>query len=163
MKILIISIFLFFTGCAISPVKIYNQSKYFIDIEVSREHFYMECAEIDKKENKSLMTFYVIDEDTVHQFIFRSISETGWCENTVKKSYNKLTQNTHKIRLVGISPSSKMEKNYLVAEPVPEKFKRPSSLINWTFIRLETNRGCEAYFDTGCMPENYWGGLFPQK
>ncbi len=154
MKIYIISILLFFTGCAISPVKIYNQSEYFIDIEVSKENFYMECAEIDKKENKSLMTLYAIDEGNVHQFIFRSISETGWCESKVKKAYNKLVQDVHKIRLVGISPSSKKKKNYLVDEPVPENLKKPSYLINWTFIRLETDRGCKAYFDTGCDPEN---------
>ncbi len=37
-----------------------------------------------------------------------------------------------KIRLVGITPLDK-EKNYLKNEQIPEKFKVPNNLINWTF------------------------------
>ncbi len=160
MKILNILSLIILIGCATSETRIHNQSNNFIDIEVTKEKFHLECAEIDKKENKSLMTFYAISGDTVHQFIFRSISETNWCENKVKNEYNKLVKKMHTVRLIGISPNK--DKNYLVDESVPQSLKVPSRLINWTFIRLETKKGCKAYFNNGCDPENYWGGLFPQ-
>lgn len=162
MKKVIILILFILNSCAISPVKIYNQSSDFIDIEVVKDNLFLECIEIDKKENKSLMTFYAVNDDTIHQFIFRRISETDWCENKIKKAYNELIKNMPQARLVGISPLNR-EKNDLHDKSVPEKLKKPSYLINWTFIRLETERGCKAYFDTGCDPENYWGGLSPQK
>lgn len=125
MKNLIILIFLIFNSCAVSPVKMYERSDNFIDIEINRNNFYMECVEIDKKENKSLMAFYAIDNDIVHQFIFRKISETAWCEKNVKKPYNKLMKNVFKVRLVGTSPLEK-EKNSLINKPVPEKLKIPN-------------------------------------
>ncbi len=162
MKTLSIFVLLILNACTTSLITVYNQSDNFIDIEITKENFYMECAEIDKKENKSLMTFYAINGDTTHEFIFRGISETGRCEKNVKKEYNKFIANAYRIRLVGISPLPK-KKNYLINEPVPEKLKKPSFLVNWTYIRLETSKGCKAYFDTDCDPKNYWGGLFPQK
>lgn len=162
MKKLIIFCLFLFNNCATPPARIHNKSKYFIDIEVNNEDFYMECSEIDSRENKSLMSFYAIDGDKIHQFIFRSISEAKWCENKVKLSYIKLVKDMHRVRLVGISPNEQIEKNYLTNEAIPDKLKKPSSIINWTFIRLETTKGCKGYFNEDCKPENYWGGLFPQ-
>lgn len=144
-----------------NSAKIHNQSKEFLDIEVGKDNFHMECADIDKEEKKSLMVFYALDGDTVHEFFFRRISEENSCKNVINQ-FNKLTQGMQKIRLVGISPLDK-KKNNLTKDAVPENFKSPSYLINWTFIRLETSKGCEAYFENDCDSENYWGGLFPQK
>ncbi len=80
----------------------------------------------------------------------------------VRKMLKILTRSLSKIRLAGIS-SLKKKRNHLKTEPVPKKFKKLPYIINWTFVRLEINRGCESYFYTGCNPENYWGGPFPQK
>ena len=157
----ILFILVVFIGCSSHSVKIYNRSDRFIDIEVSREDFYLFCADIDKKESKSIMSFYAIEDNVVHEFLFRSISKTDWCLKLQKK-YRKLTQDVSRIRLIGIDPSQK-KKNTLKTDPVPERFKVYSYMKNWVFIRLETERGCKAYFDTGCDPEKYWGGLFPQK
>lgn len=61
MKILVILGLFIFNSCTTFLPKIHNQSDHFIDIEVKKENFYMECLEIDKKESKSLMTFYAIN------------------------------------------------------------------------------------------------------
>lgn len=159
LKILII--LLFIVSCSSRSVKIHNKSDRFIDIEVSKDDFYSFCADIDKKENKSIMSFYAIEDDVVHEFLFRRISQTDWCLK-LQKTYNKLINNVSTIRIIGIDPSSQ-ENNTLKNDPVPQKFKHLPYLKNWVFIRLETARGCKSYFDTGCAPENYWGGLFPQK
>ncbi len=161
MKSLILFSVLAVLGCS-SSTKVYKQSDNFIDIEIAKENFYMECAVIDKNENKSLMTFYAINGDTVEEFIFRRISPIDQCENTIKKYFLKIIKDVQAIQLVGITPLEK-KRNYLEKEMVPELFKKPHYLRNWTFIRLQTLKGCEAYFDNDCEPENYWGGLFPQK
>lgn len=161
MKATIILSLLIFNSCTISLTTIYNQSEDFIDIEVNKENFYMECGTIDKKERKSLMIFYAINKDVVYKFNYRRISETGWCKKNIRKEYDKLIKNISKIRLVETTPLEK-EKNYLINRNVPEKLKIPNSLVSWTFIRLETSKGCKSYFQADCSPNNYWGGLLPQ-
>lgn len=159
LKILIL--LLAMVSCSSRSVKIHNQSDRFIDIEVSKGDFYSYCAYIDKKENKSIMSFYAIENDIVHEFFFRRISQTDWCLELQKK-YNRLTDDVPRVKLVGIDPSLKKD-NTLKNDPVPEKFKGRQYVKNWVFIRLETIKGCKSYFDTDCEPENYWGGLFPQN
>ncbi len=162
MKSLKILLILFiFIACSSSAIKIYNRSDRFIDIEVSKDDFYSFCANIDQKEKKSIMAFYAIEGNVVHEFLFRRISQTDWCLELQKK-YNKLIAEVSRIRLVGIDPSPQ-KGNTLKNDPVPEKFKTRQYVTNWVFIRLETIRGCKSYFDTDCEPENYWGGLFPQN
>lgn len=148
-------------ACSSSAIKIYNRSDRFIDIEFSKDDFYSFCADIDQKEKKSLMTFYGIEGNVVHEFLFRRISQTNSCLE-LQKQYNKLIGDVSRIRLVGIDPSSK-KRNTLKNDPVPKKFKTPQYIKNWVFIRLETIKGCESYFDADCETENYWGGLAPQK
>lgn len=157
----ILAVLFFIVGCSSETVKIHNRSDRFIDIEISKDNFYSYCADIDKKENKSIMSFYAVENDVVHEFLFRRISQTDWCLK-LHKEYNKLIGNVAKIRLVGIDPSDK-EKNTLKNDPIPEKFKNLPYMKNWIFIRLETSEGCKAYFNTGCDTKSYWGGLFPQK
>ncbi len=77
-------------------------------------------------------------------------------------SLSKLINDIPKIHLVGITPLEK-EKNYLINKSVPVRFKIPNHLISWTFVRLETKKGCIAYFKSDCDSQNYWGGLYPQN
>lgn len=162
MKTLTILLILFvFVACSSKAIKIYNRSDRFIDVEVYKDDFYSFCADIDLKENKSIMAFYAVEGDIVHEFLFRRISQTDWCLELQKK-YTKLTADVSRIRLVGIDPSPEKE-NTLKNDPVPAKFKTRQYVKNWVFIRLETIKGCKSYFDTDCEHENYWGGLFPQN
>ncbi len=163
MNKIIILLLLLIMSCALNKVHIYNISDHFIDIEVTKDNFYMDCFVMDKKEHTSIMAFYVVDGDVVHEFIFRAISDTNWCKNKVKKTYKKLIKGVSTIRIVGITPTKSKENNLQREDGIPDKFKRPKQLTNWIFIRLETKNGCKAYFDNGCKPENYWGGLFPQN
>jgi len=160
MKPIMVILFLF-SSCASSEIKIYNQSDRFIDIEVNRKNFWFECSLVNPKDKKSLMSFYMINGEIIHQFIFRRLSNTKDCLKWYKE-YEKIIDGINRVRLVGIDRSEK-EKNYLIKEKVPDNFKKPKFLINWFFVRLETSKGCESYFDNGCTPENYWGGLYPQN
>lgn len=108
------------------------------------------------------MAFYAINGKIIYKFIYRRISKQDECENSIKKEYYKLAQKASTIRIVGISPLPK-EENYLIKQAVPDKLKRPIFLQNWTFVRLENQNACLAYFDSDCQVENYWAGLFPQK
>ena len=149
-------------SCSNSPVKIYHKSKRFIDIEVTKEHFWFECDEINHEEKRSFMTFYALEQDTVHQFIFRVLKDTKECHNLHAK-YTKMIEYENKIRIVGVDLAEKSP-NYLAKKKhIPTIFKTPKYLMSWFFVRFHTSNACEPYFSNGCSPEEYWGGLFPQK
>jgi len=158
MKLLIISVLLILTCCSTNSVQIYKQTEQFIDIEVSKENFWFTCDETDHKEKKSFMSFYTIEDDTVHLLIFRRIIDTKRCLKVYDK-YKKIITKTSKIRLVGINLAKK-EKNYLQDQNVPDKFKKAEYLTTWYFVRFHTGNTCESYFTEDCEPQNYWGGLF---
>jgi hypothetical protein len=162
MKIIGLFSFLLLNGCSLSPVKTYIKTDSFIDIEFDRSAFSMKCSLLDKKEKKSLMIFYGVDGDTVYEFYFRRVSEDGLCEKVILKEYSKFIENRSKVRIVGIMPLDKQENN-LRGGLMADKFKKPKHLQNWTFVRLQTNKGCKAYFDVDCEEDNYWAGLLPQK
>lgn len=162
MRNFVILLLLTCISCSSISSKIYHQSDRFIDIEVAKDDFFMMCSDLGKEENKSLMTFYAVNEDIVHEFIFRRISDSKWCEKKVLQAYKKLSDGNRSIRLVGIT-SLEREKNNLPEESVPKQFKTPAYLINWTFVRMQTSKGCKAYFEQDCNPENYWAGFLPQK
>lgn len=161
-------IFLFFIttifviGCSQSTFIIYNKSKRFIDIEVKADNFWFECDEVNHEEKRSLMSFYVVEQETVHQFIFRVLEDTKKCVRLYSK-YKKMIENESKIRIVGVDLAEKSE-NYLIKKKqIPALFQRPKYLISWFFVRFHTSSACESYFSNGCSPEEYWGGLFPQN
>lgn len=160
-KILLFSSLLI-TSCSLPRVKTYFSSSSFLDIEFAKDDFFMRCSILDKKKKKSLMTFYGVSGDIVYEFFFRRVSEEGQCENFALKEYKSFVKNTDRIRIVGIMPLDK-QKNNSVNSSIPDKFKMPQFLQNWTFIRLQANGKCKAYFDVDCETDNYWAGLSPQK
>ena len=161
MKLLMITFILFIASCSTNFFKIHKQTDQFIDIEVSKENFWFNCDETDHKEKKSFMSFYTLEDDTVHLLIFRRVIDTKQCLK-VYDEYIKIITKTSKIRLVGINLARK-EKNYLHDQNVPDKFKKPEYLKTWYFVRFHTGNTCESYFTEDCDPQNYWGGLSPQN
>ncbi len=152
MKILLILTLFSFYACTAPLVKIHKKSENYIDIEIASENFYMECGVIDSKKHKSLMVFYAINKNIIYKFNYRRVSNTKSCEK-IKKEYKKLVKNMVRVRIVGTNPLEK-EKNYLIKAQVPERFKLPSSLLVWTFVRLKTQNGCRAYFKEDCNIQN---------
>jgi len=140
-------------------VKVHNRTDMFIDIEAERKNTWIGCSDIDSKEENALMTLYLLENDTTHEFIFRKVSDVDWCLNLQKK-YRALAGGVSKVRFVGVSPRQKDAEN-LITQRVPDKFKNAKFKLNWTFIRLHTPKGCKSYFEGDCQSENYWGGTFP--
>lgn len=142
-----------------TSVKVHNRTKMFIDIEVPIKDAWVGCSDMGLEEEKSLMTFYVLDNSNVHEFIFRRVLGSERCLS-IEKSYRKLMDSESTIRLVGIHPIKSSGR--LITERVPKRFKESRhEMINWTFIRLSNLKDCESYFKGDCKPENYWGGISP--
>lgn len=122
----------------------------------------IKTEEINPEDKRSLMSFYAIENDTVHEFLFRVLEDTKNCQKLYSK-YQKIIEHDKKIRLVGIELGGKEGNFLLKKERVPKKFKQPKYLSTWFFVRFHTANTCQSYFNDDCKPENYWGGLFPQK
>lgn len=153
-RILLLSFIL--TSCT-SP-KIHNQTDVFLDIEVSSKNAWIGCTDVDPEDENSLMTLYVLDDETTHEFMFRRVQEVDRCLK-LEREYRSLTKDASSVRIVGIQPTLKNRE--LINDRVPEKFKDSKVKKNWTFVRFHTTKGCESYFEGDCSPENYWGGIVP--
>ena len=146
------------SGC--TSVKVYNQTDMFIDIEARREATWFGCSDTDLKAENSLMTFYLLADDVTHEFMFRKVMSVERCLN-LEKEYQLLTEGAPKVRVVGLHPLDGNGK--LITARVPQKFNDSNVKKTWTFIRFSTVKGCESYFEGGCQPKNYWGGVLPPK
>lgn len=140
-----------------TSVKTHNKTEMFVDIETDESDTWIGCSTIDPKAEITLMTFYLLAGDTTHEFMFRRVDDLDWCLKTQKK-YRDLTKDVKKVRIAGISPNNQTK---LITDRIPEKFKKSPRKINWTFVRLQTEKGCESYFSKDCNPENYWAGTTP--
>lgn len=159
MKILwALTLFIALSNC--SSARVYNESSNFIDIEVSIEDAWLGCSDIDSKAPYSLMTFYAVTKDSTHEFMFRRVIDVKRCLK-LEKEYQNLIQGVGKVRLVGISPTK--NHNSLITGRVPKKFRDSVHTINWIFVRFQTEKGCESYFEGYCKPDKYWGGVIPGK
>ncbi len=152
------------SSCSIrNSVEVKKLTDRFIEIEAPTDKVWFGCAEINPKDHLAIMNFYVKDGSTTHQFLYRRLHDTNYC-NSLLKNYQKLVKDTYRVTVVGIANKYEPEKTEKRIEDVPEEFATGhKKLANWTFIRLQTEKGCEAYFNEDCKPENYWGGLTPPE
>ena len=152
------------SSCSLrSSTEVKKLTERFIEIEANTDKVFLGCFEINPEEHLSLMNFYVKDNSTIHQFLFRRLIETKHCKAHLK-NYEKLVKDTHRITVVGITAKYELKITDERIEAVPEEFATGhAKLASWTFIRLQSEKGCEAYFEDDCKPENYWGGLLPQE
>jgi len=153
-----------FPSCSVrSPVEIKQLTDRFIEINADRDRVWFGCFEINPEDHLSLLNFYVKDGVTLHEFFYRRLISTKDCSSQLK-SYQILLKDVQRVTLVGITPKYEVEETDKKIESIPEDFSAGhKKLVNWTFIRLQTKRGCESYFSQDCDPENYWGGLIPHK
>ncbi len=154
----ILLLFFIVGGCA--SVRVHNRTDMFIDIEADKKNTWIGCSDIELKEENSLMTFYLLSDNTTHEFMFRRVIDVKRCLN-LQKEYRALADGVSKVRFVGISPRQQDDEK-LITDRVPNKFKNAKFKINWTFIRFQTPKGCESYFEGDCQPDNYWSTTIPQ-
>ena len=148
------TLFWLLTSCASS--QIHNQTNTFLDIEVDNKNIWIGCTEIDPKDGNSLMTFYILDGDTTHEFKYRSVREVNECLE-LEREYRSMTNGVSSVRIVGIQPLTK--NGSLINERLPESFKTSRVNISWTFVRYQTKNGCKSYLEGYCSPDKYWGGV----
>ncbi|MCB0408528.1 MAG: hypothetical protein KDD34_10005 [Bdellovibrionales bacterium] len=140
-------------------MKVHNRTDMFIDIEADKKNTWIGCSDGDPDDKISLMTFYLLEDNTTHEFMFRRVIDVKRCLN-LQNEYLALADSVSKVRFVGISPRQK-DGEKLITGRVPDNFKNAKFKINWTFIRLHTANGCESYFEGDCQPENYWSTSIP--
>lgn len=144
-------------------VEIKRLTKNFIEIEAPSDKVWLGCAEINPEDHLAIMNFYIKDGSTTHQFLYRRLNDTKFC-NSLLRNYQKLVKDASRITIVGITTKYDPEETGQQIEDVPQEFATGhKKLANWTFVRLQTEKDCEAYFEEDCEPENYWGGLIPQE
>jgi len=148
--------------------KIYLRNKNFIDIEVPLENSLVFCFHMNPKDKLSMVLFYALDENKIlHEFMYRVLIPKAECLKSATEYNSKLLRGAKTVRLVGIGPNAeeklgRIEKDFPPGS-ILAKFKQTRGLIYWTFIRLQTEKGCRAYFSEDCiLPKNYWAGLGPQ-
>lgn len=163
-KIWMLMLFIITASCSLkSSTEVKKLTERFIEIEAPTDKVWLGCFEINPEENLSLMNFYVKDSSTTHQFLYRRLLEAKSCKSDLK-SYERLLRGVHRVTVVGLTAKYDPEETTERIEGLPENFATGhKTLVNWTFIRLQTEKGCQAYFDEDCKPENYWGGLIPQE
>ena len=152
------------SSCSLrSSTEVKKLTERFIEIEANADKVWFGCFEINPEEHLSLMNFYVKDNSTTHQFLYRRLIETKHCKSHLK-NYEKLVRGAHRITAVGITAKYELKETNERIEAVPEGFATGhKKLVSWTLIRLQSKKGCEAYFEEDCKPENYWGGLIPPE
>ncbi len=163
-NIWLLVLFFFASSCAIrTSTNVKKLTQNFIEIEADIDKVWLGCFEINPKDRLSLMMFYIKDGTTTHEFFYRRLFETKECKSHLK-DYQRLTEEIDRITVVGITAKYDPEDTTERIGDVPEKFSTGQKrLANGTFIRLQTQKGCKAYFENHCRPENYWGGLTPPE
>jgi hypothetical protein len=150
------------SSCSIrNSVEVKKLTDRFIEIKAPTEKVWFGCSEINPEDHLAIMNFYVKDGSITHQFLYRRLHDTKFC-NSLLKNYQKLVRDANRVTIVGTTNQYEPEETEKSIENVPIEFATGHKQIaNWTFVRLQTEKGCEAYFDEDCKPENYWGGLTP--
>lgn len=157
-------LFITASSCSLrSSTGVKKLTERFIEIEAPTDKVWFGCFEINPEEHLSLMNFYVKDDSTTYQFLYRKLIETKQCKTDLK-NYERLLRGAHRITIVGNTAKYELEETNERIEGVPEEFAiGHKKFASWIFIRLQSENGCEAYFEEDCKPENYWGGLVPQE
>lgn len=160
--LLFVILSLLLVACTLrQPVSIFKMTEEFIDIEVRKEDFWLDCFELNQEEHLFLLAFYLKKDSELHEFFYRRLLSTKDCQSE-KKDYMGMIQQVADVRIVGIHSSVDTKRQRI--QGIPEKFATSyERLVHWTFIRLETKHKCKSYFENDCEPENYWGGIIPPR
>lgn len=139
---------------------IHKHTQYFVDIELPKNQVLIDCSD-HPENNTSYMGFDLVDHDVCYSFYYRRPLTVKMCHQQ-KKEYMEIIEKGISVRVVGIGPEVE-----LIKDSERMKFSAPCNkakkLIWATFIRLQANNKCKAYFADDCeLPKNYWGGVIPE-
>lgn len=140
---------------------IHKRTQYFIDIELSKNQILIDCSD-HPENNTSYLGFELLEQNVCYSFYYLNPMSVKMCHQQ-KKEYMKMIENWQIVRVVGIKPEIELMKD---SERM--KFSAPcnkaTKLVWATFIRLQVNNRCKAYFEDHCeLPGNYWGGVIPEE
>lgn len=144
-----------------AEAKIHKRTQYFLDIELSKEHFLIDCSG-GLGNNNSIVGFHLLDGDRYYFSYYRRVWPIKECLE-LRREYMDLLKNHATVRVVIDHPreSSMVDKN---KEEWPAPFNGAEKLISGAFIRLQAGNKCKAYFSEDCdLPKNYWGGVMPEN
>lgn len=140
---------------------IHKKLDYFIDIELSKKTFSMDCSG-DRKDDNSILGFNLLDGDIYYSFFYRRVRTVKECHQ-VRREYLNLIKNQKTVRIVGDHPDDSII-SQSDRKMIPVPYNKATKKVSAFFIRLQAGNKCKAYFSEDCdLPKNYWGGLMPGK
>ena len=152
---------IFFLLTGKSQALIHKKTEYFLDIELKKKDFFINCSGGPKDDN-SILSINLMDGDTFYNFYYRRVITLKQCYQH-KKVYMDMLKAVQFLRIVASHPT---ERRMLDSEKkaVPNPFKKAIKIIYGPFIRLQAGDKCKANFFEHCeLPKNYWGGVIPEK
>jgi hypothetical protein len=140
---------------------IHKRTEYFLDIEVSKKNFLIDCFG-GLENNNSIVGFNLLDGDTYYFAYYRRVWPMKECHQ-LRKKYMDLLKTHATVRVVIDHPDERMMTDKERMQ-WPAPFNKAKKLISGPFIRLQAGDKCKAYFSEHCdLPKNYWGGVNPEK
>lgn len=140
---------------------IHKRTQYFIDIELPKNQVLIDCSD-HPRNNTSYLSFNFLHKDDYYFFYYRRPLSIRLCHEQ-KEEYIKMIQEGQFVRVVGIKPEVELMKDSERMK-YPASFNKAKKSISATFIRLQANNRCKAYFADDCeLPKNYWGGVIPEE
>lgn len=139
---------------------IHKQTENFIDIELSKDQFMIDCSDYPE-DDTSYIGFNLIDGDTYYLFFYRRPLTLKMC-HAQKEEYLRIIYESETVRIVGITSIERVLKDS-EREKYPAPFNQAKKIISVVFIRLQSETKCKSYFVDDCvLPKNYWAGVLPQ-
>lgn len=145
-----------------TAIKIHRRNNRFIDLEAPKDQVWVACSDEDVEDDISFLGFNVLDGQNGFMFFYRRPLSIKQCRDQ-ENEYLALTKDAQTIRIVGLHQSEEDGPDPR-DERIPERFTNVKKMTSSFFVRLQTEKGCKAYFREHCdLPKNYWGGTIPEK
>lgn len=156
MKIILSLMFLLIASPGLALI--HKKTPNFVDIELHKSKLVIRCS-AHSENNTSYLSFNMLDQDVYYFFHYRRPLSIKGCEEQ-KAEYLEMIKVGKLVRMVGIETDYELMKDSILSKyPLP--FKATYS-VSATFIRLQANNKCKAYFSEHCeLPKNYWAGVIP--
>jgi hypothetical protein len=161
MKFILLNLFVILLMTCEAFARIHKRTEYFLDIELSKKQFLIDCSGGPKDDN-SIVGFHLLEGDTYYLFYYRRVRTVKECHE-LRKEYMDMLKDYDTVRIVGNHPDeSVMIDSERKGSPAP--FNKAKKIVSSFFIRLHAGDKCKAYFSEDCdLPKNYWGGVTPGK
>jgi|GEM_PF-4381565 len=160
MKFIFFVVFLAFMTNSEAAV-IHKRNQYFIDVELSKKQFLIDCSGGPKDDN-SIIGFHLLDGDTYYLLYYRRAVTVKHCHK-LRQEYMDVVKNSETVRIVGHHPDEELMLDS-DRKKSPAPFNKSKKIISATFIRLQANGKCKAYFSDDCdLPKRYWSVVEPGK